>query len=121
MICTHKNQPDKKWRLMIINDHIYVKVRLQEKYKRYKIVYHNSQLNPKRKKKYRNKNPLNKSITQTQGCRKFEMVNHECLVFNKQEVHSGTKIYNSSRAGNIPIVLAISPISVDQNHRNLIF
>lgn len=49
------------------------------------------------------------------------MVNHECLVFNKQEVHSGTKIYNSSQAGNIPIVLAISPISVDQNHRNLIF
>lgn len=121
MICTHKNQSDKKWRLMIINDHIYVKVLLQEKYKRYKIVYHNSQLNPKRKKIYRNKNPLNKSITQTQGCRKFEMVNHECLVFNKQEVHSGTKIYNSSRAGNIPIVLAISPISVDQNHRNLIF
>lgn len=73
------------------------------------------------KKIYRNKNPLNKSITQTQGCRKFKMVNHECLVFNKQEVHSGTKIYNSSRAGNIPIVLAISPISVDQNHRNLIF
>lgn len=32
-----------------------------------------------REKIYRNKNPLNKSITQTQGCRKFEMVNHECL------------------------------------------
>lgn len=121
MICTHKTQSNKKIRLMIINDHIYVKLRLQEKYKRYKIVYHNSQLNPKREKIYRNKNPLNKSITQTQGCRKFEMVNHECLVFNKQEVHSGTKIYNSSQAGNIPIVLAICPISVDQNHRNLIF
>lgn len=79
MICTHKTQSNKKIRLMIINDHIYVKLRLQEKYKRYKIVYHNSQLNPKREKIYRNKNPLNKSITQTQGCRKFEMVNHECL------------------------------------------
>lgn len=63
MICTHKTQSNKKIRLMIINDHIYVKLRLQEKYKRYKIVYHNSQLNPKREKIYRNKNPLNNRVS----------------------------------------------------------